>query len=611
MDPWTLAAPRVAGHGGDALTLREDLHPADRAREPAAEAPAGADAAVEPSQPTRRGHRALERLAGVSFSFLLFVVCLFLYTRHNDFPYHYHADERSKVLQVVSWNEHRNFNHPQLLLEASGWAMRWFGAPEQTQATAQVGRWCSAVFTAAGVVAVAWIGFAAGGLPGMVIVGAMVGLSPQLLTYAHYMKEDAALVFGLMVMLAGTRATWETHRWWSKILALTLLGAGVALAASGKYVGLIAFALAVPVSLLAPRIRWYARPAALIWMLIIAVALLLTINHRALNSWNAFRADLNAYLELDASESRTLADYGEAVWLSLFNDQFRAGFGRETDHALTAHTGLTMDQPNTYFLSLFGVEVMGHAVVLGAAYVLIVLGTLIVRWRGWWGFWFILFAAGYLAALSMSVIPFNRYFLPVSMMTYLAAGLALVWLVNHGARRFSSPRREPIVRLGLTAVVVLAIVAFQGARCANYLDQFANDSRAEVRRWIAANVPANAVIVAETYAGLTYPSDPRPGQVSPEITHRIISNFFAPELGSIERLRRAHRAEYVVICDLAYRRFLHPQVRPTPAHPKRLEVYREWYERLQREHELIWQSTPKYNMHAFTNPEIRVYRLSQ
>ena len=60
-----------------------------------------------------------------------------------------------------------------------------------------------------------------------------------------------------------------------------------------------------------------------------------------------------------------------------------------------------------------------------------------------------------------------------------------------------------------------------------------------------------------------------------------------------------------------YRRFLHPQVRPTPAHPKRLEVYREWYERLQREHELIWQSTPKYNMHAFTNPEIRVYRLSQ
>src|SRR2546422_6738796 len=48
------------------------------------------------------------------WALLLFAACLWLDTRHNDFPFFYHRDEPDKVSQVIrgEWN----FHHPALML---------------------------------------------------------------------------------------------------------------------------------------------------------------------------------------------------------------------------------------------------------------------------------------------------------------------------------------------------------------------------------------------------------------------------------------------------------------------------------------------------------------
>mgnify|MGYP001175358245 FL=1 len=564
-----------------------EIRPADGTPE-AAEAPA----------PRRRAAIWLERLAAVAFSFLLAAVCLVLFTRHNDFTFRYHPDELSKIRQIQSGGEERNLNHPLLLLEASQWAVQWLGTPNNDQAIVEVGRLVSAALAVGAVVALAWVGYAVAGLVGMVLVGATVGLCPQLLTYAHYMKEDTALIFGIAVTLLGTRMTWDARRWWSRIIAVTVLGMGVGLAASGKYPGAITLALAVPVAVVAPRTWLITRLLAPLWVIAMALVTAMAINFRAINPPAVIIDSLPAVTESGLS----WAQRGDATVRAFFRPSIIAAFERELEHSTEGHGGLTMDRPNSFFLGLFGVETMAHVRWLAGVYGVSVLGTLIWKRRRWWDLWMIAFAAGYLVMLSYSVIMFHRYFLPVAVMTYLFGGLGLVALVN----LLSETWRW---RVAAALVGVTAITAVQGMRCVDYLHQFADDSRYRLRAWLAENVPAGTRVVAENYAGLNGPGDHRDGQRA-DVTVRVYPFFSAPQAGSIDQLRR-RGIEYVIICDIAYARFFAPQSRDVDRERDRgrVERHREWYTELETNHELVWSAEPKHNMNAFTNPVIKVYRL--
>ncbi len=540
-------------------------------------APAPVDAGAEQEPARLPGHtpawqRWGTRAAAVVFSIVLFNACLWLYTRHNDFTYRYHADEQTKADQIESYRAYRNFNHPLLLLEATELAVRRFDVEMETQPIVETGRWVSAVFGAAAAVMLAWIGYASAGLAGMLLVGAAVGLCPPLLLYSHYMKEDVALVFGLALTLLASRAAWDAHRWWLRLPALVLLGAGAGVAASGKYVGVTALGLAVPVAIGLPRMRWYWRlvtPVLVIWC---AVGSFLLINHRILEDQQRF-------------------------------DHFIHGYEREADHATSHHDGLALSRPNTWFASLLTVETMLHARVLAGVLGVCAMGTAIWRRKRIWDLVAIAFAGFYLVVLSYSVIPFHRYFLPVAVMVYLFAGLGAASLLNLFGRR-------GWLRLLAAGVGLAVIIGLQWPRCADYLGQLADDGRARLRQWAGENLPRGAWVIAEAYAGLTGPGDHRPGQSFPQPSGVRIQQVKAgPDAGGLDQLVR-RGVGYVVIADTRYARYFTP-VEITRGDPSAIERYRQWYRDLDAHHELVWENQPAHPTHSFTNPTIKVYRLKK
>ena len=188
------------------------------------------------------------------FSVLLFVAGLALFTRANRFPFYRHPDEPVKVaqLQTGTWN----FNHPMLLLSTVRLALDASGTDlRQPQRVVEVGRWVSAGFAAATAVLMAaalWI--TAGRFAG-IAAGLLLISNHQLFELAHYLKEDTSLVFGISAWLFGL----ALYRRKPGRATAAAVGAGAALALSGKYVG--AFAPVLSLWVLALKItpdgpRW-------------------------------------------------------------------------------------------------------------------------------------------------------------------------------------------------------------------------------------------------------------------------------------------------------------------------------------------------------------------
>ena len=74
------------------------------------------------------------------------------------------------------------------------------------------------------------------------LVGLLVTAHAELYKAAHYLKEDTALMFGIAVFLLAAEFFTRRH----DTRAVRLLGAAAALAASGKYIGIITLLFALP-----------------------------------------------------------------------------------------------------------------------------------------------------------------------------------------------------------------------------------------------------------------------------------------------------------------------------------------------------------------------------
>jgi hypothetical protein len=256
-----------------------------------------------------------------------------------------------------------------------------------------------------------------------------------------------------------------------------------------------------------------------------------------------------------------------------------------------------MARPNTYFLDAVRIESMPH--ILALLGVFGVVGLLTWRRRAWDAL-LVLMAAAYLYTLSMSVIMFHRYALPVVVFTYLIAGLGAVHLIQWTGWR--SWRRA-----ALTWACLALIVGLQLPRCLNYLRQFEveNDSRQRVRRWIIDNVPRGTRVLAESYTCLAEAPTPDTARLGVQ----VVTRMFAPDEGDLERLRQRGYA-YVVVCDANFARFLAPQVSAAPGAQRWYEHHRRFYDELFANYPCAWDSRPQPNMYAQTNPWIRVYRLT-
>ncbi|MGC1884812.1 MAG: hypothetical protein WA709_01690, partial [Stellaceae bacterium] len=182
-------------------------------------------------------HAAVQTAAPLGPALFLAILSLWVFTRNNDFPLDYHPDERGKVLQLIDPTHTRNFNHPLLMLEAAAAVRDWLHIDNDERANVIAGRWASAALASIAVLTLAVAGYYAAGYQGLVICGSMAALCPPLNVYAHFFKEDTALVAGLAVAILGATRLIATDQRSKQGFAAALMGVGCAAALSGKYVG--------------------------------------------------------------------------------------------------------------------------------------------------------------------------------------------------------------------------------------------------------------------------------------------------------------------------------------------------------------------------------------
>jgi hypothetical protein len=480
----------------------------------------------------------------------LFVATLTLNTRHNDFPYFYHPDEAEKVRQVMTgvWN----FHHPMLLLTATKTALTVRGAPLPEQGVVETGRWVSAGSVAAAVVALALLAFVWRGWTASVAAGGTLLLHHQLFELSHYMKEDSVLLAGVAWTFLAAFLFWRKPGPWRA----ALLSAAVAVAISGKYVGVAMLAAALPVLAYAPGRRgswlgWFAATLAVV-LVVVNLPLLL---------------DLGA---------------------------FRQSFDREMDLVVHGQGG-KRSVPHTQYWNVFRDNSTPVIWVLLAVF-------LAMRWRERRAValpeWLVIaFPFVFALALSFSPKSNDRYFLPATALFTLLAALG----VADAARLLT--RWVPL-RWALVGIAV-ALVAGQLRSWLRYDAAFRSDDNAALLAWVR-QLPPDAVISKDSRVRLPDPKRPDDARRFAPLPQRIMGGRFAADHGTVAE-QRARGVTHVAISRSDYERFFLPGLRPRAGEDEVFARRRAFYEELRNVGEEVFRK--ERGTVLYLHPGIEVYRL--
>lgn len=499
---------------------------------------------------------------------IVVIACWRLYTVNNDFSIYFHPDELSKARQVIGGD--RNFNHPLLFIDVTAAAARVLGARDDVSIV-RVGRGVSASFAAIAVGAlVAWAWRTCrGAWFGATLVGISAALCPMLLVNAHYAKEETALVMGLCLVVAAFPIAWRAPAGAARAGALTLMGVCAGIAISAKYVGALALIPALIAVIRTPRpgVRPLVTSAVSCLLPAVAAALL-----------------LQPQLLADARNVGLLAE----------------GVTREALHAVNEHYGFRLDAPSWYFVEAVRDQTHWTVLVLFGVFIALLVRDARRHAARADDVCALAITLGYLLALSFSAIPVTRYVLAPVVLIHAMAAMGAARIV----RAVHSRPAMVVAELLLTACL-----AFPAVRCcASFTRQFGDDSRDRLAAWIAANLPPDAVVLQDQRIMLDRWRAPAPSGSA--LTQRIDSGQFASDVCSLDGAA-ACGVSYVAICDTIYARHFDPRVGYSEAWRDRMLAALEFYSRLlSGEHELVWASTPDEPTQSFTNPEVRLYRLS-
>ncbi|MGN6505906.1 MAG: hypothetical protein ACTHM6_10120 [Tepidisphaeraceae bacterium] len=511
-----------------------------------------------------------------------------LNTIHNDFPLDYHPDEGSKAEQLVT--NTRNYNHPQLMLEAALLVMPKLTPPMDYDDVTKQARVVSAMFVASAVVLMALAGAVTAGPMGFVAVAICTGLCPSLIQAGHYLKEDASLVFGMAcVILVGALFARARRGFTLMVLAL-LLGAACGVAASGKYCGVVflPLALLLVVMHLAKRPFWIGA-AVVVLIILTSAAVWSGINYRVFGNW----------------------------------DGFVNGFSRESEHSATGHSGVALERPSPHFVDVVWDECVTPIAVL---LVIAPFAWLLQRRADCLGPWLILAMAGYLGMLSMNAIPFVRYALPATVIAYMLGGLGLAWIarLTPFARPWRRDRPKPIAfepefdplpsrpglggrwplpRVGTTLFLLglIPLTIVLGARAADVNAQFGNDSRDALRAWVRT-LPPGTRIAADGYTAL----NGRYGPPELQTPATVMRRMWAAEAGSVAMLQRM-KIDYVAVASSSDDRFFGAYTHGEPGDESWYVRAHVFYTDLAMHYPIAWQHVAAHPLHEFVNPDIRVY----
>ena len=487
----------------------------------------------------------------------LFFVCLFLNTRHQDFPYHYHPDEPGKVEQVIAgeWN----FHHPLLLLGTTKVAMQALSSPTDSQQVVELGRTVSAVFVAGSVVALSLLAFVWMGWPAAFLTGALLATHHQLYELSHYFKEDPSLLFGMS--LAALAAWLYSQR--PSAARAAFLGAGCALAISGKYLGAASLVFALP----------------------------LLIQNRDRRGGMIFAATL-------------LAVFLAVNW-PLFSalTTFRESFGREVELVVKGQGGTTRSVPHSEYWAIFRDNTTPFLWVL-------LLAFLYGRWKERRSLnlatWLLIaFPFVYTLALSFSPKSNDRYFLPATAFFTLQAALGASDLAALWPRRWVWP---------VAAALALAgqFPSYSSSRPGwlAYEAAFRHDDNTDLLEFLRREVPADAVIAMDGKAPLPNPTREKHAHRQGEIPQKIVPppkpGRFAADICRFDELR-SRGITHLVVTENDFGAFFRQALRPKEGREGDFTRRQEFYQRLFAEGELIWERDR--GTVTYLHPGLRVYRL--
>lgn len=455
---------------------------------------------------------------------VLFVLCAWLYTRHNEFPAFYHPDEPDKVTQIIDgkWN----FHHPMLMLATTRVVVDVLHIPRTQQPIVLVGRWISALAAALGVVALAWLGFIVRGPLGFAVVATAAALNHQIYELAHYFKEDAMLFMAISLTFLAVALFWKKKN----AGTAALLGLACGLSVSAKYIGALVF---LPALIVLARSKSPAQARVFAVFLVVALATIAVAN---------FPIVLNF-------------------------DLFRNSFSREFALAAHGQSGMTRRVPNTQYLRVFADNTNPVTWVLLAIYYATfwrkratrVLPELLLA----------IFPIAFAVLLACSPKSNDRYFLPATGLFMVCAGLGAL-----EARRLLS-RRLGLRGAGALTLGLLAVAQLIGLT--RYDLAFSHDDRRELADWIHANLPTEAMLAQDPRASLQ--------RLQPALAQRIAATKLTGT--SVDELV-AGGVTHVVASESDYGRYFLKSLVPQNTFRDEYEQRRSFYEDLFHRGERLW-----------------------
>lgn len=494
----------------------------------------------------------------ILWAVLLWTGCWKLHTRHQQFPFFRHPDEPGKVEQVLKgdWN----FHHPMLLLTASKLAVQIFDVPRQEQKIVEAGRSVSAAFTALAVVALSLLAYLWRGALAAFTTGVVLSLHHQLYELSHYMKEDSALLMGVAFTLLA--ATWFSLR--PSSWRAALLGGACALAISGKYVGIVMLAVAVPV-LWRARDANRARRIGIFCMALVAI--LAAVNLPLITNTTTFGKSL----------------------------------AREMDYVVYGQRGMTRNIPHAQYWNVF-LDNTTPAIWL------LLLLFLVARWRQRheltaieWSV--IAFPFLYAVALSFSPKSNDRYFLPATAVFSFLAVLGV-----EDAAALVSRRAPQRVLLAVLALILIALQITGWSRTRpgwwHYDLAFQHDDIEELVTWLRTSLPPEAVLATDNRVGLPDARKKKYRTRAAPLPQRILRDRFVADLGSLAELR-GQGVTHVIVSESDYGRFFLESLRPQKAEETNFLRRKTVYEEIFREGKRLW-ARPRGTV-IYLHPGIEVY----
>lgn len=497
--------------------------------------------------PQERGRRLL--FGG--YLALIFCAALWLFTLNNDFSIRFHPDEPSKVRQIMDgqWN----FKHPQLLLTTTRAAAAVAGS-EDRQDLVEIGRFVSAAFGAGAIVLLATLVYVMHGTFAGMVAAFFLLLSPPLVSFSHFMKEDTALLLGLA---AAALALAFYYRRPSRS-TLIALGLAAGLAVSGKYIGVL--------------------------MLLLVAVLVHRWPHTPLIRQRLERTGLVVGLAIAA----VLA----INYLAVFHPhRLIHGLGYEAVHVATGHGGIQTSRLSPMYLQSILALTTLPLLVLALANIAYTL----MRWNRQSAMQRIqvLFPIGFLLVLHLSSVQFMRYLLPVVVwMSILAAGSLAAIVVRLPLR--------PRLRYGLGILAALILITPSALEVRRISHEIADDSREHLRAWVEQNLRPGERLLQDQFCGLPF-GGTRIGD--------IVTERFAMSLGSPEELA-AQGITYVAVCELTYGRFFDPWSHPADEEQHRYHALKARYEQLFASTTPAWTRASPGRRIGYINPAVTVYRLN-